>query len=212
MVKAMDIKLVMSEPQLAICLHEGRITRDSLVQQIGPLQQICLQTVAKTQCQKILGPIVEVESDEIGCWRLFNCQFLRTRNFRAKPLSDFSRELALDCKYVIQIAIVFFRPHERASTSVYQSGLEVETGTSAITGHSTLQDVRNSKGLTNFRNIPFSAILHYAGVADHPEIADAREFGQNVILNAIGENGVLFILAQTFEGENSNAGCCCGPC
>jgi hypothetical protein len=75
-------------------------------------------------------------------------------------------------------------------------------------GHITLENVRNPKGSTNFTNVPLSAILHHAGVADHPEIANAGELGQNIILNAIGENGLILIVAQSFERQNSDADCC----
>ena len=67
MVEAQKIKLVMSMRESAIRLEEGRITRNSLVQQIDRLQQICFQAAAETQCEKSLGTIIKIESDEIGC-------------------------------------------------------------------------------------------------------------------------------------------------
>ena len=69
----------------------------------------------------------------------------------------------------------------------------------ATAGDSTLKNVRNPEGCSYFTNMSLSAILHYAGVADDPEIANAGKFGQNVILNTIGKNCVLFAVAQTFE-------------
>src|SRR2546430_10724781 len=110
-----------------------------------------------------------------------------------------SGKLTLERKQVVQIAIVFLCPDEITCASVYQSSLEVKTRAPATVGHGTLQNVRNPKRFTNLANIPLPAILHYAGMADHPEIVDAGEFGQNVVLNTIGKNGVLFIVAQTFE-------------
>src|SRR5881227_4435857 len=72
MVEAKEIKLVVSVGELTVGLKKRGIACDSLVQQLDRLKQICFQTAAKTQREEILGPIVEVESDEIGCWRLFN--------------------------------------------------------------------------------------------------------------------------------------------
>jgi hypothetical protein len=73
--------------------------------------------------------------------------------------------------------------------------LEVKTGASATTGHGTLQNVRNPESFADFTNVPLSAILHHAGVADHPEIANAGQLGQDVVLNAIGKNRVVFVVA-----------------
>src|SRR4029077_21014449 len=143
MVEAQKIKLVMSMRESAIRLEEVRITGNSLVQQIDRLQQICFQAAAETQREKSLGTIIKIESDEIGCWRLFNGKFLCSRNFRAKALSDRSCKLTLDRKQVIQIAIVFLRPDKSPRASVYQSSLEVKTRASTTPGHGALQNVRN---------------------------------------------------------------------
>ncbi|KAF5407149.1 MAG: hypothetical protein Udaeo2_27770 [Candidatus Udaeobacter sp.] len=177
MVEAEKIELLMCVCELAVCLKKRGVARDGLIQQVDRLQQVCFQAAAKTEREQILGAIVEVESKEVGCRRLLNGQFLRSRNFRAKPLSDISRKLALDRKQVIQIAVISLRPDEHTSTSVYQSSLDVKTGASPTVGHSTLENVRNPKGFANFTNVPLSAILHHAGVADHPEIANAGELG-----------------------------------
>ena len=212
MVEAKKIKLVMSARELAVGLKKGGIARNGLVQQVDCLQQIRFQRTTQTQHKKIIGSIVEIKGYEISRGRLFNGQFLRSRNFRAKAPSDRSGKLTLERKQVVQIAIVFLCPDEITCASVYQSSLEVKTRAPATVGHGTLQNVRNPKRFTNLANIPLPAILHYAGMADHPEIVDAGEFGQNVVLNTIGKNGVLFIVAQTFEGQNSNAGCRRGAC
>ena len=63
MVVAKEIKLIMGVSQLAIRLEKGGITCNGLVQQIDRLQQICFHTAAKAQREKILGAVVEVESN-----------------------------------------------------------------------------------------------------------------------------------------------------
>src|SRR4029453_822036 len=76
MVEAKEIELVVSIGELTVRLEKGGIPCEGLVQQVDCLKQICFQTTAKTQREEILGPIVEVEGGEVGCWRLFNGQFL----------------------------------------------------------------------------------------------------------------------------------------
>ena len=48
-------------------------------------------------------------------------------------------------------------------------------------------------------------VLHDARAADHFEIGDLREVGQNLVLHAIGEKGVLFVAAQIFKGKHGDA-------
>ena len=95
MVEAEKIELLMCVGELAVRLKKKGIACDGLIQQVDRLQQICFQAAAETKREKILGAIVEVESNEVGCRRSFNGQFFRSRNLRSKLLSDCSRKLAL---------------------------------------------------------------------------------------------------------------------
>jgi hypothetical protein len=117
-VEAKKIELLMCASELAVRLEKREIACDGLIQQVDRLQQIRFQATAKTKLEKIPGAIVQIERNEVSCWRLFNDELLRSRNFRTKLLSDFSRKVALDRKQVIQIAVEFFRPDERSSTGL----------------------------------------------------------------------------------------------
>ncbi len=50
-----------------------------------------------------------------------------------------------------------------------------------------------------------AAILHDARAADHLEISDLRQVGQDFVLHAIGKIGVRFLLAQVLEGQHGDA-------
>src|SRR5215831_10917392 len=69
MVVTEEIELVVNPGKLAIRLEKHCIMRDSLVQQIGRLQQIpsLIRGVVPGENQ-ILGATVEIESDQIGRW------------------------------------------------------------------------------------------------------------------------------------------------
>src|ERR1700742_2477022 len=100
MVEAEKIELLMCVGELAVRLKKRGIACDGLIQQVDRLEQICFQAAAEANRKKIFGAVVEIESDKVRCRRLFNGQFLRGGNFRAKPLRDFSRKLALDRKEI----------------------------------------------------------------------------------------------------------------
>ena len=79
-IPAIEVNVVVSPSQLAIRLEKSRVMRDSLVQQIGRLEQISLSLVRWSPQQypeEILGAVIKIESSEIGCWWALNGQFLR---------------------------------------------------------------------------------------------------------------------------------------
>src|SRR5437899_6708593 len=141
MVVASEVNGVMSVGELAKRIEKRRIACDSLIQQLDPLKQIrfCLTTEARSQ-NKIFRAAVKIEGCEIGSRPALNGQFLRGRNFGVKLLSDFLCDLTLDCEYVIQVAIVLFRPHMCVSARVDQLGVHVKL--SSDPAYATLYYVR----------------------------------------------------------------------
>ena len=65
----------------------------------------------------------------------------------------------------------------------------------------------DTQRITNPAHILLAPILHRTGATDHFEIGDFRQFGQDVVLNAIGEKCVLFVVAEIFKWQHCNAGC-----
>jgi hypothetical protein len=55
--------------------------------------------------------------------------------------------------------------------------------------------------LTNFAQVAgrSALVLHHAGAANHFEIRNLGQVGQNLVLHAIGEESILFLIAQVFE-------------
>src|SRR6476659_8339936 len=117
MVKARVVKLVMSPGELTIRIEKRWIAHHGLVQQIDCLTEIHRTVAAR---KHMTGARIEIESDEIAGRPPLNRQFLSSRDFGAKPLSDFLRSLALDRKQVVQIAIVLLGPDMRISAGVDQ--------------------------------------------------------------------------------------------
>ena len=53
--------------------------------------------------------------------------------------------------------------------------------------------------------MPHHSGLHHARTADHFQISNFRQISQNLILYAIGEKGILFVIAQVIKWENRDA-------
>ena len=65
--------------------------------------------------------------------------------------------------------------------------------TTRVPSHTSLQHVRNMKRLTDLTDVSRAAVCHHAGATDDLEVRDFGQLGQNIVLYAIGEHGVLFI-------------------
>src|SRR5215813_2886945 len=107
MVEAIEIKRVMSEGEVVIRIEKRWIARHRLIQQID-----CLEVIRRPACRQknIFGSRVEIEGGEIARRPPLNRQFFSSRDFGAKLLSDFLRNLTLDGEQIVQIAIVLFGP------------------------------------------------------------------------------------------------------
>ena len=80
MIPTIEVNVVVGPGQLAIRLEKGRVMRDSLVQQIGRLEQIRFPGSGRAHNsiqKKIFGAVIKIKRSEIGCWWLLNGQFLR---------------------------------------------------------------------------------------------------------------------------------------
>ena len=122
-----------------------------------------------------------------------------------KLVCDFLRNLALDCEHFAQVAIVFFRPYVSVSAGVDQ--LRIQTNSRSVSAYASFQHMGDTQRITDPARILLAPILHDAGAADHFEIGDFRQFGQNVVLHAVGEKCVLFVVAEIFKWQHCDAGC-----
>src|SRR5437762_13875529 len=100
-----------------------------------------------------------------------------------KVLGDFLRDLTLDCKQPIQIAVVFLSPDMRVSARVDQ--LRVHVKNRAGSADTAFQDMRYSQIISDLTEISFVAIFHHTGPVDYFQFADLRQLGLNYVLPII---------------------------
>src|SRR6266446_1742072 len=131
--------------------------------------------------------------------------FLGSRDLGVQPLGDSLRNLALDRKQVIQIALVLFGPDMRVRSRVDQLRIYMKPGTAPA--NTSLQHMRYSQLVTDLPHIPLAAVIHHAGPADDFQIGDLRQLGQNVVLHTISERRVFSFLAKIFKWQNGDSSC-----
>src|SRR5437867_3934083 len=111
MVMAKQVKEVVSPGELAIRIEKRGIACDSLIQQLGPLEQISFIVAAKGRIQKkILGARVQIERGDIACWGTFDCVFFSWRKFCLQLLRNRHCDLALNGEYVGGVPIISLPP------------------------------------------------------------------------------------------------------
>ena len=181
----------LSEGELAIASKNAWITRDSLVQQIGRLQQIGFpMTAGKRRQKKIFGVRVEIERCDIGRRAAFNGALLAWRELRLELVGDGLCDLALNSENIGQIAIVSLRPEMRIGARIDQ--LRVYSHAIASTLNTSFHDMRDAKFISDLAQVTFRSglILHNRSAADDFQVRDPGQVGQNFILHAVGKNAL----------------------
>ena len=92
MVEPKEVKIVIDPGKLAVGLEKAWIMCNSLVQQIGRLEQISFLITAEIPGEHgILGAAIKIKRSEIGGWRSFNLQLFKLRLWREVAWLLFAR-------------------------------------------------------------------------------------------------------------------------
>src|SRR5438477_2580504 len=135
----------------------------------------------------------------------FHAVFFRRAERGAQLTRDFLGQLALKTEGISQWPVVTFSPEMMIVARVDQ--LHAHDHAVLTPAHTAFEHVHDSEGQRDLRQITFrgAAIRHYRGAADDLQVVDLGETSQDVVLNSIGEKGVLLVIAHVFEGEHGDA-------
>ena len=148
-----------------------------------------------------------LDKSEVGLaifrWLAFHLRFFAGRQFCPQFTRDFLCQIGLDCKNVGDIAIVVVRPKMLVGIRINQ--LHVHSHLVSRATHAALENIGNAEGFADFADVRgLSPILHHRRARNHFQIADLRQVGKDVVLDAVGEIGVLSFVAQIFERQHCN--------
>ena len=200
------VQCVVRIGELVLCGEKGGIACQSLVEQIDPGAQVlrgyCAEAGVKNE---VLGPAVEFKSTHVCGRTLLNRALLGGRELRLQLIGNGFRDLTLNSKNIRQIAIVRLRPQMRVIAGIDQLRVDPHFVRCAL--HAALDQVRHAELLSDFAQIALRAsfVLHHGCATDHLQVGDFCQIGQNFILHTVGEEGVLFFVAQVFERQNGDA-------
>ncbi len=73
--------------------------------------------------------------------------------------------------------------------------------------HTTLEQMRHAQLLPDLAQVArrVALVIHHRGAADHFQVGEFGQSGQDLILHAVGEEGVVFIAAEIVEGQHGDA-------
>jgi hypothetical protein len=114
-------------------------------------------------------------------------------------------DLALDGEDIGQIAIVGLCPQMRVGPRVEQLRIYPHFIGRAL--HAPFDDMCHAELLSDLAQIARRAafVLHDARAADHFQVGNLGQMGQDLVLDALGEEGVRFFFAQIFKRKNGDA-------
>src|SRR5215475_449795 len=122
---------------------------------------------------------------------------------RGEDSNDRAHNLILHSKDIIDLAIVVLGPAVSACPSIDQLGGDAYA--IATPPHTSFQHIAHSEFAADLADIRRFTLVLKAGIArDHEQLADARQLGDEILYDAVGEILLLGITAQVGEGENGD--------
>ena len=127
----------------------------------------------------------------------------RAAEFCLQRVRDFRRDVGFHREDVVELSIVTLGPEMRVALGIDE--LDVDAHAVAGFAHTAFQDVGNSKLLRDLANVlgrVFETLRRRA--RDHFQIANAREAGEDFLLDTVGKISVRFIFAQIFKRQDGD--------
>ncbi len=204
-IQAFPVKVQMRLGQQTPGLQEFRIALQRLAEQIDGFEQALARRRVGIEALQFPGVPVELEGQHILCRQMGELRLFRGRYSGAQLLGDGLGNLALDAESIVERPVVALRPERRGGAGVDQLGIHPHLAGDPL--HAALEQVRDAELLRDLAQIARCPgfVLHHAGAADHFEVRDLRQVGQDFVLHAVGEKRVLLVVAQVFKRQHGDA-------
>src|SRR6476620_5525961 len=113
--------------------------------------------------------------------------------------------LVLDSEYLAHVAVIAFSPLVDAGSRIDK--LRIDTHPLSRPANAALQDVADAELAGDLLHVDRSILVGECGVAgDHEQPPDARELGDQILGNAVGEVALVAIRAHVGEGQYDQRG------
>ena len=205
MIVALPVNVAMDPRQETPSGEIRRIPFHRLLEKTRGLRQF-LAGLDLVRCVgvKSARPRNQIERFQIGCRRSLQRGPLAGRKFCPKLIRDGFRDLALNGEYIGQVAIVMFGPNMHVGPGIDE--LSGHAHALALPLHAPFQDVSDAEFAPDLTQIARTGfVLKHARSAHDFQVRYARQLGQDVVVHAFSEIGVLLVVASIFEGKHRDA-------
>src|SRR5712691_4504252 len=93
----------------------------------------------------------------------------------------------------------------RVCAGINQLRVDTNPATGAL--DCTFKDVSDTEYFADFAQVALDDVfvLHHRRAADHFEVGHFREIGEDLVLDTVGEVGILFVVAKILKRKDSDA-------
>ncbi len=181
-----------------------RVERDRAFEQGQPLGPVLLWVADPAPAKEFARADVEIVGLEIPRRRRLQARHLPWREIGLERPHDPLRQLALDREQVGQFTVESLGPDVGVGPGIDQLGVHPHPVPGAA--HRAFENVRDAERFPDLAQVADAApVLLDRGAADHLQVGDARQAGENVVMHAIGKKGVLAVIAQVFKRQHRDA-------
>ena len=186
--------------QSAVGAQKVWVTRSRLLEQGYRLRQALLFGLLIFESHRLH---IEIAGNQVVGWRFADGSFLAFRYFHLELISDRLSDFTLDGKDISHVAVVGLRPEMGIGAGVDK--LCVDAQMIARRLDAAFQEMCDAELLTDLPRVSkFAGFVRAGrGAANHFEIGDFGQIGENFILDARRKVGVLFVVAQVLEGQSA---------
>ena len=182
--------------QTAVSEKEIRVADHGLFEETRRLEKIFFHLEIEARPgAKNFGTHVEFVSLEIARRFLRDGGFFGGGKFRLQLIGNHLGDLALDGENVIERAIIAFGPNVCVGAGIDQLRAYPHAATGPL--HTAFQNMRDPELLRDVTQIAPDAalVLLHRGAADHLEVGDFCEVGEDFIGHTLGEERIFFFVA-----------------
>ncbi len=126
-------------------------------------------------------------------------------NLAGNRVDDLAGDFGLDVENVIdgQFAVEGLRPQVFVGGHVDQLGVDADPVAGPL--HAAFEDGGDAQFGGDFGDcLGGAAVLHHRGARDHLQVADLGQLREQVVVDAVGEEQVVFVVAAVGEGQHGD--------
>ena len=181
-----------------------RIARDRFLEEPQGALAILARIARAAPAKQIARAEKQIVGVEIARRMDLQAGFFARRKIGAQGERDPARQLGLEREEIGDLAIVGVVPNVEIGAGVDQLGIDPHPV--RLAPHGPFHHVGDAERFADLAQVPRPAsVLAHGSAADHFQVRHLRQARKDVVLDAVGEIGVLLVVAEIFERQHRDA-------